>query len=80
MTHEDEHANVFTLKEAAQYLRVSVAHLSNVINGKVQNVPFLCHARGGRRVLIKREWADDWLDRCKVSRDSNLRIISGTRS
>jgi len=50
------------LTQAAEYLRLSKAHLSNVINGKVSVVPPLRHARIGRRILIRREWADEWLE------------------
>jgi hypothetical protein len=57
-----EGSPVLTLKQAAAYLRISKAHLSNVINGKVPGVPALRCARIGRRILIKREWADKWLD------------------
>jgi excisionase family DNA binding protein len=57
-----EQSQVFTLKQAAQYLQISKAHLSNVINGKVAGVPPLRHARAGRRILIKRQWADEWLE------------------
>jgi hypothetical protein len=53
---------VMTLKEAAAYLRVSKAHLSNLINGKVPGVPPLRHTRIGRRTLVLREWADELLD------------------
>ena len=54
---------MLTLKQAAEYLRISKAHLSNVINGKVPDVPTLSCARIGRRILIKREWADEWLEK-----------------
>jgi hypothetical protein len=37
--------------------------LSNVINGKVEGVPKLLVARVGRRILIRREWADEWLEK-----------------
>ena len=53
---------VMSLKQAAAYLQVSKAHLSNVINGKVQGVVPVRSFRLGRRVLIKREWIDQWLD------------------
>jgi excisionase family DNA binding protein len=53
---------VLSLKQAADYLQVSKAHLSNVINGKVSGVPRVRSFRVGRRVLIKREWIDDWLE------------------
>jgi len=58
----NEPSQVWTLKEAAAYLHISTAHLSNVITGKVTGVPPLRHVRAGRRILIKREWADDWLE------------------
>ena len=51
-----------TLKQAAAYLQISKAHLSNVINGKVPDVPPLRSFRVGRRVLIKREWVDEWME------------------
>jgi len=53
---------VMTLKQAAAYLQVSKAHLSNVIHGKVRGVPPIRSFRLGRRVLIKREWIDEWLE------------------
>ena len=53
---------VMNLKQAADYLQVSKAHLSNVINGKVRGVPPVRAFRLGRRVLIKREWIDAWLE------------------
>ena len=54
--------SVLTLAQAASYLQVSKAHLSNVINGKVQGVKPVRFFRLGRRVLIKREWIDEWLE------------------
>ena len=53
---------VMNLRQAAAYLQVSKAHLSNVINGKVSGVPPVRSFRVGRRVLIKREWIDKWLE------------------
>jgi excisionase family DNA binding protein len=58
----NEQSQVLTLKQAAQYLQISKAHLSNVINRKVAGVPPLRQARAGRRILIKRQWADEWLE------------------
>jgi excisionase family DNA binding protein len=57
-----EHPQVMTLKQAAAYLRISKAHLSNVINRKVSGVPPMRYAAVGRRILIKRVWADQWLE------------------
>jgi excisionase family DNA binding protein len=56
------HPAVMSLKQAAAYLQVSKAHLSNVINGKVDGVPPVRCVRLGRRILIKREWIDAWLE------------------
>jgi len=53
---------VMSLKQAANYLQVSKAHLSNVINGKVFGVRPVRSFRLGRRILIKREWIDTWLE------------------
>ena len=58
----NDHSQVFTLRQTAEYLRISKAHLSNVITGKVPGVPPLRHVRAGRRILIKRAWADEWLE------------------
>ena len=58
----ESQTSVLTLTQAASYLQVSKAHLSNVINGKVHGIPSVRHFRLGRRVLIKREWIDEWLE------------------
>lgn len=54
-----------TLTQTAEYLQMSRAHLSNVINGKVA-VPPLRHAAIGRRILVRRSWADHWLEELAV--------------
>jgi excisionase family DNA binding protein len=53
---------VLTLQQAAAYLQVSRAHLSNLIHGKVPGVPPVRCFRAGRRVLIKMEWIEEWLE------------------
>lgn len=58
-----EVSEVLTLQQAASYLRISKAHLSNIINGKVPDVCPLRHAVVGRRILIRRNWADEWLEK-----------------
>ena len=58
----NEQSQVLTLKQAAQYLQISKAHLSNVINGKVPGVQPVRCVRMGRRILIKREWVNQWLE------------------
>lgn len=76
MSDANRTPEVMTLREAARYARVSTAHLSNVINGKVDGVPGLRHARVGRRVVIRREWADSWLD--ELAGAPVLRMMPGT--
>jgi excisionase family DNA binding protein len=55
-------SSVMSLNQAATYLQISKAHLSNVINGKVSGVKPVRFFRMGRRILIKREWIDEWLN------------------
>jgi excisionase family DNA binding protein len=62
MSELRESSSVMSLKQAAAYLQVSKAHLSNVINGKVLGVLPVRFFRLGRRVLFKREWIDEWLE------------------
>jgi excisionase family DNA binding protein len=52
-----------TLQQAAAYLRISKAHLSNVIGGKVPGVQPMRSVRIGRRILIRQEWMDQWLEK-----------------
>ena len=62
MIQQEQPTSVMTLQQAASYLQISKAHLSNVINGKVACVtPVRCF-RMGRRILIKREWIEEWLE------------------
>lgn len=56
-----EHKETLTLHEAAQILRCSKTHVSNVLNGKVPGVPRLTHLAMGRRKLVYRAWLDQWM-------------------
>ncbi len=51
---------VLTVREVALELRCSLAHVYNVINGKVKNVPRLPAIAVGRRKLIQRDTLEDW--------------------
>lgn len=62
MIDTKEQTPVMTLQQAADYLQVSKAHLSNVINGKVPGVRPPRVFRAGRRILIRREWLDRWME------------------
>jgi len=54
-------SEVLTISEAAHVMRCSKAHLQNVIQGRVVNVPPLPCVRVGRRVLIRRESLERWI-------------------
>lgn len=58
--------DVLTIREVAQRLRCSKAHVSNLMNGKVEGVPTLTHISMGRRKLVRREWLDTWMDAYKT--------------
>jgi excisionase family DNA binding protein len=52
---------LLTLGEAAQFLRVSKAHLSNIVNRKVASLPPIPVVRIGRRSLLRRDALVEWL-------------------
>ena len=51
-----------TLSQTAAYLRMSRAHLSNILHRRLAGLPPLRHAAAGRRILVKPSWADQWLE------------------
>jgi len=57
---------LLTLKEVANELRCSKAHVSNVVNGRVGGVARLAHIAVGRRKLVRREWLDRWMEENKI--------------
>lgn len=56
---------VLTINDCARLLHCSRAHVSNLINGKVAGAPNLPHARLGRRVVVKQEWLEDYLEQAR---------------
>ena len=54
-------ADILTAAEVARELRVSKAHVHNLINGKVHNTPALPAVTLGRRRLILRASLNQWL-------------------
>lgn len=57
---------ILTLREVAQILRCSKAHVANVVNGNVKGLPRLAHLAIGRRKLVRREWLNQWMEANKV--------------
>lgn len=62
--------SLLTIAEVALFLRVSRAHVSALVNGKVRGVPRLPSARLGRRVLVARASLEEWLFRLDSSGSS----------
>jgi plasmid maintenance system antidote protein VapI len=56
---------VLSISDCARLLQCSRAHVSNLINGKVAGAPNLPHARLGRRVFVKAEWLEDYLEQTR---------------
>ncbi len=54
--------SILTIKEVAEILRVSKAHVNNVLVGKVPGVPKLSHLILGRRKVVRREWLEQWME------------------
>jgi len=48
----DNTSSILTVKEVADILRWSRAHVQNAIHGKVQGLPKLTHLTMGRRKLV----------------------------
>jgi hypothetical protein len=51
---------ILTVKDVALELRCSVAHVYNVINGRVRNVSPLPAIPMGRRRLVQRKSFEEW--------------------
>jgi hypothetical protein len=51
---------ILTVRDVALELRCSVAHVYNVINGKVKNVSRLPAIPIGRRKLVQRDTLEEW--------------------
>jgi excisionase family DNA binding protein len=60
-------ASILTIREIAQILRCSKAHVTNVLARKVYGVPKLTHMNLGRRKLVRREWLDSWMEANKTA-------------
>jgi excisionase family DNA binding protein len=55
------HPAVLTVREVAEHLRCSKAHIHNLLNRKVSGTPPLPSIRIGRRRLILRGSLEEWL-------------------
>ena len=62
----EQTATILTIKDVAEILRCSKAHVANVLGGKVPGIPRLTHVSMGRRKLVRKEWLDHWLENNKT--------------
>ena len=69
---------ILTVRDVALELRCSVAHVYNVINGKVKNVSRLPAIPMGRRKLIQRDTLEEWKKSNEQSDDSAMIPLSKT--
>jgi hypothetical protein len=51
-------ASILTIREVAEVLRCSNAHVQKALVGKIAGVPQLAHLNMGRRKLVRREWSN----------------------
>ena len=59
-------SEILTIREVAEVLRCSKAHVCNVLLGRVPGLPRLNLLALGRRKLVRREWLDQWLEASKT--------------
>ena len=59
-------SSILTVKEVADILRCSKAHVHNAIHGKVAGLPRLTHLTMGRRKLVRRDWLEQWMETNKT--------------
>ena len=65
-------SEVMTVEEVAHVLRVSKAHVHNLINGKVRGVPQLPSVCPGRRHLVRRASLQNWMQKCEMAHSSAM--------
>jgi excisionase family DNA binding protein len=59
-------ASILTIREVAELLRCSKAHVQKALVGKVAGVPQLTHLSMGRRKLVRKEWLEQWMETGKM--------------
>jgi excisionase family DNA binding protein len=59
-------ASILTIREVAELLRCSKAHVQKALVGKIAGVPQLAHLSMGRRELVRKEWLEQWMEISKT--------------
>lgn len=54
-------ATMLSVKEAAAILGISRTQMLHLLSGRFPG-PRLKHARAGRRIIIRRQWLEAWLE------------------
>jgi excisionase family DNA binding protein len=70
---------ILDVKGAAQLLGCSAAHVSNMLNGKVDGVPPIPHVRAGRLRLIRRASLMAWFAEQEDASKGGVERISAIR-
>jgi len=55
-----EQFEILDVRGAANYLHCSASHVSNILNGKIPNLPPIPHVRAGRLRRIRKDAIDQW--------------------
>ena len=58
--------SILTIREVAELLRCSKAHVQKALVGKIAGVPQLAHLSTGRRELVRKEWLEQWMEISKT--------------
>jgi hypothetical protein len=64
---------ILDVKGAALWLGCSVAHVSNMLNGRVVGIPPIPHVRAGRRRLIRRGALMRWFEEHEATPKGSLK-------
>src|SRR5262245_41727167 len=77
-----ENVEVLTMKEVAEILRCSKAHVCKIINGQVAGTPRLPSIGLGRRKLVRRASLLQWLSENELgaTMTSSLEVDAGRRA
>ena len=63
-----EDFGLLTMAEVALLLHCSKAHICNIVAGRVQDCPRIPAVRLGRRLLVRRETLQQWIDQNEAGR------------
>jgi excisionase family DNA binding protein len=59
----DDKNELLTVKEVAELLHCSKAHICNIVAGRVRGCPPIPSVSLGRRKLVRREALQSWIER-----------------